>query len=161
MTDPRTLEDLRDLCLWDLAEAARLAARRLPAVAKQAADPGLRRDLNAMAAEMAGRADRLSHAGGQSEGPPNLWMAGMLDDAERDTRTIAEGAKRDIAITGAARKMLLAERASLDTALVVARCVADTGALAVLASCRKEGIDRDANLERVLNELAQQGGQTR
>ncbi|WP_338446320.1 DUF892 family protein [Pelagerythrobacter marensis] len=158
MAETKTLDDFLQLCVWDLAAGARLLARRTPAVADKADEPALRHSLGQLRSEAETCADRLFATTGERSGPENLWMAGILDDAERDTRTLPVGPLLDLAIVGAIRKALQAQRASLDTAQVVARQLADSAAIATLMSCREATEARDRALFDLLGPLARTAG---
>ncbi|MCL6250467.1 ferritin-like domain-containing protein [Altererythrobacter sp. KTW20L] len=121
MTDEvKSRDDLLALCIEDLAEGARLVTGRLPQIAEKAGDD--LRDLLHRIAEGHGReVDIFTHAGMRTSGPANIWMRGILDDAQRDSETLPEGPLRDIALVGAVRKLMAADLASLETALALAR----------------------------------------
>lgn len=94
-------------------------AERVPGVTEHAGDSDLRRLLG----EIVDRADThgavLGRSGLDVGGDENLWMAGILDDAERDTRTIEAGRELDIAMIGAIRKALAAAIVSYQTAIAL------------------------------------------
>lgn len=121
MTQTSNFNDLCDLALWDLGDGLRALASRLSPIVSRVADPALRRDLTSLRDAANERSQDFFSLSAENDGPSNLWMAGVLDDAERDARTLPEGVLRDVALIGAVRKMLQAERASHDTAYALAR----------------------------------------
>lgn len=155
MSDTSSPEDLLQLCLWDLVAAGRLVASRLPVLLDHVDDLVLCREFDQVVAEFDMRADRLSTLAIREEGPCNLWMAGMLDDAERDTRTIDRGRKLDIAMIGAVRKMLHAEAASIETAMALGERLLEYEAAKSVSDCHSECLERDAILRALLQKLAE------
>ena len=153
MGDTDTELALQELCLWDLAEGCRALHGRLPAIAGSADDEILRAQLDGAAEEADDRAKRLEPLTGR-EGPDNVWMAGILDDGERDTQSIACGVLLDIALIGAVRKALHAEIASIHTAHAVAIGRGDDRAVGVIERNHADIEDRDASLSETLARLA-------
>ncbi len=87
------------------------------------------------------------------EGPSNLWMNGILDDAERDASQTQRGRLLDIALTGAIRKAKAAEIVSSETALRLATELGlDDIVLAVEAN-RQDEIAADRRLKACLYRL--------
>jgi hypothetical protein len=156
MSSPEDLDQFLQLCMWDIAAGARQLYRRLPGVAEHAEDAGLQLVLSELASVAGMCADRLFMTGGKHSGPDNLWMAGILDDAERDTRTIAPGPLLDLAIVGAVRKALQAKLASIDTAHATARALEDSTSGAALKLSRAEAEVHDRELADLLDRLAAQ-----
>lgn len=118
--DVKSRDDLLALCIEDLSEGARLVTGRLPQIAEKAGDDLW--DLLHRIAESHGREmDIFTQTGMRTSGPDNIWMRGILDDAQRDSETLPEGALRDIALVGAVRKLMAADLASLETAQALAR----------------------------------------
>ena len=149
-----TLPDLLQLCLWDLRAGCEAIGERLPAIMRQASDPQLRAALEACVAGARTRAARLRETGDKEQGPDNLWMAGILDDAERDTRSIQSGVLLDLAMIGAVRKALLAELASLATARAIAASLSETEVAGALEANESELREQDQALEHLLGSLA-------
>ena len=58
--------------------------------------------------------------GADRQGPRNIWLRAVLEDAERDVATTAAGRWRDVALVGAFRKGKQAERVSYETAIALA-----------------------------------------
>lgn len=111
---------LLHICLQDLRAGKEALAERLPGISAAATDGHLRALLDReveQADEQGRRLDALGDAGG---GPENLWMTGILDDAERDARSHQPGVLLDIALIGAIRKAKAAEIVSTETALALA-----------------------------------------
>lgn len=132
----------------DLHAGKRDAAGRLPGIAAQASDPALVAILNAEARRAAGQADRLEQCGLDTARPKNLWMAGILDDAERDGRSTEPGRLLDIALVGAIRKGMAAQIVSSETALALAAETRDE----VLAAAVGLNIDEEIATDRALKE---------
>jgi ferritin-like metal-binding protein YciE len=137
----------------DLHAGKRDAAERLPGLAVQARDPELRELLEREAGLAAEQAARLTGAGMDAGGPANLWMAGILDDAERDGRSTEPGRLLDIALVGAIRKAKAAEIVSSDTAVALARELGDGGLLAAVEANRTEEVASDRALRERLAAL--------
>jgi ferritin-like metal-binding protein YciE len=115
-----TPDALVDVCVQDLYAGKLLLARRLPRIARAAGDPALRALLDEAAGAAARHAWRLAATGVATGGPRNIWMTGILDDAARDTRSVAAGRLLDVALIGAVRKALAAQIVSDDTAIALA-----------------------------------------
>lgn len=111
---------LLHVCLQDLHAGKRLLIERLPALAEAAADPGLRAVIEQDHANACRQAARLDGLGDLSGAPRNLWMNGILDDADRDAKTHQPGTILDTALDGALRKAKAAEIVSTETALALA-----------------------------------------
>lgn len=91
--------------------------------------------------------------GGGAEGPPNIWLRAILDDAARDAATIAAGPLRDIALVGAFRKGKQAERVSYETAIGLARRMNLDAMLPPLVASRDEEARTDAALVLLLDTI--------
>lgn len=120
-TIPQLLID----CLHDLSDGHRQLSRRLgDTIAGATDDPSfgqvlqlLGRDAGEAAEELKSASDQLSL---KEPDASNLWMKGILDDAERDIEMIDRGRLLDIALVGAIQKALASCDVSFDTALAVA-----------------------------------------
>jgi ferritin-like metal-binding protein YciE len=103
------------------------------------------------------QAERLAAAiaalNGEVEGPPNIWLRAILDDAARDADTIAAGPLRDIALVGAFRKGKQAERVSYETAISLARRMNLDAMLPPLVTSRDEEARTDAALVILLDAI--------
>lgn len=153
MKDERQFQDLLQLCLWDLGAGARLAAERMPGILSFACASQLHKGLLLLVAEWRQRGAQLSRLSKKKEGPDNLWMAGMLDDAHRDCETLPKGPILDIAMIGAVRKMLHAEAASIETADRLAAGLSEGEIKDQLLTCSNSCDNRDTRLRKLLDEL--------
>jgi ferritin-like metal-binding protein YciE len=148
MTRTASAAALLHAAIQDLHAGKRLQAGRLPALADAAGDP-LAALLRAEADRAAAQAARLEATGLDPSGPANLWMAGILDDATRDSRSHQPGRLLDIALVGAVRKGKAAEIVSGETALALA---AETGDAAIAAAVRAN-YDEEVAADRALRAL--------
>ena len=146
-------DDLLKACIQDLHAARDVAAARLPHVAA-AAGPELAPILRIIQRDFAAEAEQLEATGHNLDGPENLWMAGVMDDAERDTRTIASGPLPDTALIGAIRKGLAADEVSLETGVAVARSLGKERDSELLEEMRERSAQSDGRLRQLLNEIA-------
>ena len=153
MTIIASAASLLHTAVQDLHAGKRDAADRLPAIAAKASDPALVDLLTAEVAQAAAQADRLAATGLDAMGPKNLWMAGILDDAERDGRSTEPGRLLDVALVGAIRKAKAAEIVSSETAVALAREVGDEALEDVVAANRAEEIASDRALRERLDAL--------
>lgn len=154
MVGTKTKQELLEVCIWDLAEGCRALVERLPGVARHASDAPLRTDFDRAVGEARERAARLDALIDKSNGPENLWMAGILDDAERDTESVAPGELLDVAMIGAIRKAFHAEVASIHTAQAMARACFDDAAQDALDRNLAELEERDGALFAALARVA-------
>ena len=113
--------ELLTVALQDLREARRVTAGRLPDILAATRDPGT----EAVFQQVVDRADTqleiLAEILSDPEGEPNLWAAGIMDDASRDVASTKAGPPRDVALIGAVRKFLAADIVSLETAIALDR----------------------------------------
>ena len=137
----------------DLHAGKRDAVDRLPAVADQVTEPALAKLLHAEAGRAATQVERLAATGLNTSGPKNLWMAGILDDANRDGRSTEPGRLLDIALVGAIRKAKAAEIVSSETAIALASELGDEGLAAAVRANRDEEIATDRALKERLAAL--------
>lgn len=150
MTRIASTDSLLHAAIQDLHAGASDQARRLPAHAAQ--DAELRALLSTERRRAADRARRLEGTGLNPSGPANLWMTGVLDDAERDADATEPGRLLDIALAGAIRKGKAAEVVACDTALAL---VADDHAIAdVVATFQAESSETDQALLAIIRRLA-------
>ena len=145
--------DLMETCVQDLYAARRLAAERLSAVV-EAAGPQLAPMLEEMRRDYAAEAGQFEATDYDLDGPENLWMAGIMDDAERDTQTIAQGPLLDTALIGAVRKALAADEVSLETAVAVAKSLGRQDDGQLLEKMRGRSRTHDGSLQRLLHQVA-------
>lgn len=153
MTKTATRAALLHICLVDLHAGKDDAADRLDALADAADDMRLRARIGDDAKATHTQRDRLAALGSVGKGPTNLWMAGILDDAERDARSHQRGPLRDIALIGALRKARAAEIVSSETALALAASAAPN-LLPPLAANYREEIASEAALADLLHVIA-------
>lgn len=111
---------LLHVALQDLRAGKSLLIDRLPDLADAATDPGLRDTIERDRANARQHAARLDDLAALARPPANLWMAGILDDADRDARSHLPGAILDTALIGALRKAKAAEIVAIETALALA-----------------------------------------
>lgn len=149
-----TADALVDVCVQDLYAGKRLLAKRLPRLARAASDDALRVLLEEAADAAGEQARRLAATGVAGGGPRNIWMTGILDDAARDTRSVAPGALLDVALIGAIRKACAAEIVSNDTAIALAAAHGRPEVEAAVRANRREERASDAALEERLGVLA-------
>jgi ferritin-like metal-binding protein YciE len=127
---------LLHVALQDLHAGKEAQAVRLPALAAQCHDAVLKKLVDAEAARAASQAARIRGVAANVTGTENLWMAGILDDAERD-----------IALIGAIRKAKAAEIVSSETAMALAREVDVSDLLVAVTANRTEEIETDRGLK--------------
>lgn len=151
MAQTASLAALLHVAVQDLHAAKAAQVMRLGGIAEAARDLRLIEVLAAEVVRAAGQRDRLAAIGGEG-GPANLWIAGILDDAERDARSHQPGVIRDIALVGAIRKAKAAEIVSSDTAVSLARSKAPA-AIATLEANRAEEVASDHVLRNLLAAL--------
>ena len=148
MTKTASMAALLHVALQDLRAGKALLVERLQALQDAASDARLAAviaDVRDHATAGCRRLDALNAGGG----PDNLWMRGILDDADRDARSHLPGAILDVALVGALRKACAAEIVSFDTAVALARSEA-SGMVVVLEGLRAETIADDAALKALL-----------
>ena len=145
-------------CLSDLAEAERLVGERLPGIADAVRHGPLAAEFGRLVDEagrhravLAGVADEH---GASLDGPPNLWMAAVLEDAARDVEDEEPGPPLDTALIGALRKGVASQLVSTDTAVAVAEALGLDAARARLAGVAWDKRQADARLATLLSEVA-------
>ena len=153
MSQTKTREALFTSCVQDLHAGELLLVERLPDILDYADDPPLRDILKAQITQSRLQAERLRASGEDVAGPPNLWMAGILDDAHRDTQSIVPGSLLDVALIGAIRKAKAAEIVSYETAVATAEVVGNPAA-AICAAILQEERTADAALHARLIALS-------
>lgn len=158
MSDTRTPRQLLIVAIQDLHAAERAWIERLPGLA-EAAGPELAAYISrerALSARQKVRLETLAHTlDATTGGAPNIWLNAVLDDAERDARTIEQGPLRDVALTGAFRKGKQSERVSYETAIGLSRNLGFAEAAEQLTQCRDEEAHADEALAELLVELLQ------
>lgn len=154
MTHIASAASLLYAAVQDLHAGKRDAAERLPGIAEQATGAALRTLLQEEGARAAAQAARLEAAGLDSAGPENLWMAGILDDSERDGRSTQPGRLLDIALVGAIRKGVAAQIVSSETAMALASETGDAALGAAVALNAEEEVATDRALKTILQRLS-------
>ena len=153
MTKTASRAALLHVAVQDLHAGKREQAHRLSGIAQSARDPVLRDLLLAEIVRVGTQAARLAEAGGDMEGPANLWIAGILDDAERDAGSHEPGPLLDVALVGAVRKAKAAEIVSAETALALARADGLHAIEAAVTANRAEEVASDRALKERLAAL--------
>ena len=145
-------------CLSDLAKGERLVAERLPAIAGSVRDGRLATEFERLVADAGRHRAVLAQLADEHDvslgGPPNLWMAAVLDDAARDVEDEAPGPPLDTALVGALRKGVASQLVSTDTAVAVAGALGLEAARARLAGMAWDKRQADARLAALLEEVA-------
>ena len=158
MTRTSSRAALLRVCIQDLHAGKRLQAERLGGLARHASEPALQRMLEEEIARAGAQAERLAELGVDVEGPDNLWMSGILDDAERDTRSVEPGHLLDVAVLGAVRKAKASEIVSSETAIALAEALDMANLGAAVHANRAEEVASDRMLRALLMAIAQTPG---
>jgi ferritin-like metal-binding protein YciE len=161
MAKTKTARELLIVALQDLFDAEQAVIERAPTF-----ETDVSRGLAGYLAEERERARtqsaRLKGCLDALDAPatdaPNIWLRAALDDAARDYETIAPGNLRDIALVGAFRKAKQSERVSYETAVGLARSVAEPDMEAGLLICRNEEAAADESLAQLLGDLLSKVG---
>ena len=153
MSKTASKEELLQACVQDLHAARLVAAERLPCLVGEAG-PDLAKLLEPLAETYAEEARQFEGTDISLEGPENIWMAGVMDDAERDTQSIVRGPLLDTALIGAVRKGVAADSVSLETAVAVARSLLREDIAQMAERMREHAGDHDARLRALLQEIA-------
>jgi ferritin-like metal-binding protein YciE len=111
---------LLHIALQDLRAGKQLLIERLLPLADAASDTGLQEVIERDRANAKRHAARLDDMAELAGAPANLWMSGILDDAERDSKSHLPGGILDTALIGALRKVKAAEIVSIETAMALA-----------------------------------------
>lgn len=156
MSDVDNLEALLINALQDLHDAKRALVERLPNIADHASDDALKRLLDEDAAQNAtGQrqiATLITRRDAAIEGAPNIWLQAIMNDAERDIKTVESGELLDIALVGAIRKGKQSECVSYDTAIALAKALGGEDA-PTLEAIRDAAAATDASLSDILLRL--------
>jgi ferritin-like metal-binding protein YciE len=150
MSETNTRDALLTTAIQDLRAASALLVERLPPIIRHVEDGDLRRLLDKAVEKASSDCTRLVESGRGEGGEPNLWMKGVLDDADRDASTIAAGPLRDTALIGAIRKGKAAAIVSYETAIALAE---DDDLTAVLKNLRESDIADDHALRQWLEAI--------
>ena len=149
----KTQDELLQACIQDLYAARQVAVERTPCVIGQAG-ADLAKLLTDLVETYSDEASQFEGTDISLDGPENLWMAGVMDDAERDTRSIVCGPLLDTALIGAIRKGVAADSVSLETAVAVANSLGRDDIAALTRRMRERSGDHDARLGALLQEIA-------
>lgn len=120
MTKTASAAALLHVAVQDLHAGKAMQVERLGGLIDAVRDAELKRVLTEEHARVAVQQARLQGLADVSGAPGNLWMKGILDDAERDTQSHQPGYLLDIAVIGAVRKAKAAEIVSNETAFALA-----------------------------------------
>lgn len=146
------------MAVQDLGDAEAAQVERLPQVRDNARDEEFRALIAAETERAAEQHDALAaiarQLGAEPLGPRNIWLRAVLDDADNDAKTIAEGPLRDIALAGALRKGKQSERVSYETAIALAERLGLAAAAQALTAIRDAEAQTDAALADLLRRLA-------
>jgi ferritin-like metal-binding protein YciE len=161
MSETATAQALLIVALQDLLEGERAWLQRLPELQPKA--PASIRTFMAGEIERSRtQAERLEALlrlmPPDDETMPNLWLCAILDDAARDSETIADGPLRAIAMVGAFRKGKQSERVSYETAIGLAEILKLLDPVQTLTRSRDEEAAADAELAQLLKGLLIQLG---
>lgn len=152
-TKTKTQDELLQACIQDLYAARQVAVERTPRVVGEAG-ADLAKLLNDLIETYRDEAEQFEGTDISLDGPENIWMAGVMDDAERDTRSIVEGPLLDTALIGAIRKGVAADSVSLETAIAVAHSTGRDDIAELTQRMRERSGDHDARLSALLQEIA-------
>lgn len=145
------------VAIQDLFDAEQAWDEHLASLEEHVGDAGLRRFVSEQRARSKAQGERLAGIARAFDTPPrdaaNIWLRAILDDAGRDTRTISGGALLDIALVGAFRKGIQAERVSYETAVGLGDAIDNRIVSAMLVRSRDEEADADRFLADLLNRL--------
>lgn len=150
--------DLFILALQDLHDGECAWVDRVPGTAERIEDERLAAAMQSATGQGRERADRLAAvATGLNvdiAGAENIWLRAILEDAHRDTTMIEQGPLLDIALIGAFRKGVQADRVSYETALALARSLGLDDAERALTLSRDQLAGTDETLAGLLREIA-------
>jgi ferritin-like metal-binding protein YciE len=146
------------LALQDLYDGERAWTDRLPGIAERINDHRLAAAMQAetgQGRERAGRVQAIATAlRVDIAGAENIWLRAILEDAHRDTTMIEQGPLLDIALIGAFRKGVQADRVSYETAIALARSLGLDDAEGALTTSRDQLAGMDETLAGLLREIA-------
>lgn len=158
MAKVTSLGDLLVTCLQDLRKGEAETLDRFPAVIDAVRDPATRLAMQDRLSNARLRAEALDAVGAALNvdpmGDENIWMDGMLSDAEGDMKTEAPGPLLDLALIGAVRKMTGASLVSYETALAVAQRLQHSEAAAAFGEAQRQEREADEALRASLFAIA-------
>jgi ferritin-like metal-binding protein YciE len=153
MTRTASHAALLRIALQDLHAGKVLLERRLPGLRDAASTPALGEEIVRLIAEAGTQAARLAALGLDTDAPKNLWMTGILDDADRDADSHQSGPILDIALVGAVRKAMAAQIVSSETASALAEQAGLADVAAATNANHGEETAADARLRALLMAL--------
>jgi hypothetical protein len=153
VSETKTQSELLQACIQDLYAARQVAVERIPCIIGEAG-ADLAKLLSDLVETYRDEARQFEGTDISLDGPENIWMAGVMDDGERDTRSIVAGALLDTALIGAVRKGVAADSVSLETAIAVANSLGRDDIAALTQRMWERSGDHDARLAALLQEIA-------
>lgn len=150
--------DLFILALQDLHDGECAWTDRVPEIAERIEDERLAAALQSATGQGRERAGRLAAIATALRvditGAENIWLRAILEDAHRDTTMIEQGPLLDIALIGAFRKGVQADRVSYETAIALARSLGLGDAERAMTLSRDQLTGTDETLAGLLQEIA-------
>jgi ferritin-like metal-binding protein YciE len=153
-----SLQALMIECLRDLRAGEADTLDRFPAVVDAVTDARAAGALRRRLSDARHRAESLDtlgeKLGTEAGGEDNIWMRGMIDDAEGDMQTEEPGPLLDLALIGAVRKMVNASLVSYETAIAVADRLGNADASAAFTAARGQEEEAEQSLRAALFAIA-------
>lgn len=145
------------LALQDLHDGDCTWVDRLPGIADRIEDGRFAAVMQSEIGQGRERAGRLQAIAAALRvdiaGAENIWLRAILEDAHRDTTMIEQGPLLDIALIGAFRKGVQAERVSYETAIALVHSLGLDDAERALAMSRDQLARTDETLAGLLREI--------
>ncbi|WP_298813861.1 DUF892 family protein [uncultured Sphingomonas sp.] len=158
MPEVSSLHGLMVTCLRDLRKGEEETLKRFPAVLNAVRDSATQLAMQQRLSDARERASLLDDLGRTLEinpmGDENIWMDGMLTDAEGDMETEEPGPLLDLALIGAVRKMVNASLVSYETAVAVSDRLQLADAAATFRTAHKHEHDAEQALRAALFDVA-------
>jgi ferritin-like metal-binding protein YciE len=146
------------LAVQDLHDGDCTWTDRLPGIAERIDDDRLAAAMRSEIGQGHERAGRLRAIATAQRfdiaGAENIWLRAILEDAHRDTTMIEQGPLLDIALIGAFRKGVQADRVSYETAIALARSLGLDDAEGAFTTSRDQLAGMDETLAGLLREIA-------
>ena len=149
-----TMGRLFQVAIRDLWEGRELVRLHMPRIAQGASDRPTRALLIDLAKASVIEMVRLAEIVDDPKGDPNLWVQGILRDADRDINSNVAGPVRDVALIGAIRKLVAADAVSIATAILLAPDTVEQ----LLQNLHRDAVKRDAALKQKLASLTRSFG---
>ncbi len=154
MADVNDIRGLMLDCVQDLYANETQTMKLLPAIMDGATASELKaalREHQELSQKQAQRLERIAGTLGENaSGPKCIWAGGILEDAQRDIKSVTPGPLLDAALAGAVRKLEQSEVVSYETALGVARAMGLIEAARLLEQTHGEEQAMDARLRTIL-----------